>query len=117
FVNLDGSNVPVVIFNASVPATNLSTTNLSGGTNLAAASPRTNLTNSAIAKASAARPPNAVTTALPGGAAGRKPAALPPEIQARVDRVYESEIFAPIAHPMPMALLGIAGKAAFLRAP
>jgi hypothetical protein len=53
-----------------------------------------------------------------GGPGGRKPAApLPPEIQARVDRVYESEIFAPVMHPMPMALLGIAGKAAFLRAP
>ena len=42
---------------------------------------------------------------------------LPPEIQARVDRVTESEILAPVVHPMPMALLGIAGKVAFLRSP
>jgi len=56
--------------------------------------------------------------AMMNGPGGRKPAApLPPAIQARVDRVYESEIFAPINHPMPMALLGVAGKAAFLRAP
>jgi hypothetical protein len=42
---------------------------------------------------------------------------LPPEIQARVDRIVESEMLAPVMHPMPMALLGIAGQSAFLRAP
>ncbi|HEY5234384.1 MAG TPA: hypothetical protein VIK35_12700 [Verrucomicrobiae bacterium] len=40
---------------------------------------------------------------------------LPPEIQARVDQIVNSEIFAPIMHPMPMGLLGIAGETAFLR--
>jgi hypothetical protein len=43
--------------------------------------------------------------------------ALPPEVQARIDRVIESEILAPVMRPMPMALLGIAGKDVFLRAP
>jgi hypothetical protein len=52
-----------------------------------------------------------------GGPGGSKAAKLPPEIQARVDRVVESEILAPVNHPMPMALLGIAGKSAFLRSP
>ena len=41
---------------------------------------------------------------------------LPPEIQARVDKIVSSEIFAPVMHPMPMGLLGIAGGTAFLRA-
>ena len=52
---------------------------------------------------------------MPGGMPGMKAASLPPEVQARVDRVTESEIFGPVMHPMPMALLGIAGKLAFLR--
>lgn len=40
---------------------------------------------------------------------------LPPEIQQRVDKIVDSEIFAPVMHPMPAALLGIAGDTAFLR--
>jgi hypothetical protein len=40
---------------------------------------------------------------------------LPPEIQARVDKIVDSEMFAPVMHPMPMGLLGIAGDTAFLR--
>jgi hypothetical protein len=42
---------------------------------------------------------------------------LPPEIQARLDKVIDSEILAPVIRPMPMALLGIAGKDVFFRAP
>ena len=42
---------------------------------------------------------------------------LPPEVQARVDRILQSEILGPVMHPMPMALLGIAGEDAFLRSP
>ena len=44
-------------------------------------------------------------------------APVPPEIQARVDRITDSEILAPIMHPLPMALLGIAGNSVFMRAP
>lgn len=53
---------------------------------------------------------------MPGmpGMPGNQPA-LPPEIQARVDKIVNSEIFAPIMHPLPMGLLGIAGDTAFLR--
>lgn len=40
---------------------------------------------------------------------------LPPDIQARVDQIVNGEIFAPVMHPMPMGLLGIAGETAFLR--
>src|SRR5262249_51703122 len=46
-----------------------------------------------------------------------KPRELSPEIQARVDRITDSEILGPVMRPMPMALLGIAGNVAFLRAP
>src|SRR5581483_3393023 len=42
---------------------------------------------------------------------------LPPPVQARIDRVIDSEILAPVMRPMPMALLGIAGKDVFFRAP
>lgn len=52
-----------------------------------------------------------------GGPGGKKPPTLAPDIQARVNRVTESEIFGPVIHPMPMALLGIAGNVAFLRSP
>jgi hypothetical protein len=48
------------------------------------------------------------------GMAGNAPK-LPPEIQACVDKIVNSEIFAPVMHPLPMALLGIAGNTAFLR--
>jgi hypothetical protein len=48
----------------------------------------------------------------------QKPATnLPPAISARIDRITQSEILGPIIRPLPMALLGIAGQDAFLRAP
>lgn len=48
---------------------------------------------------------------------GKKAPDLPLPIQARVDRVVDSELFGPVFHPMPAALMGIAGNVAFLRAP
>jgi hypothetical protein len=55
---------------------------------------------------------------MPGGPGGgpMKKIELPPEVQARVDRIINSEIFGPVIHPMPMALLGIADQEAFIRA-
>lgn len=44
-------------------------------------------------------------------------AMLPPEIQARVDRVIQSEILGMIMRPPPMALLGIVGNDVLLRGP
>jgi hypothetical protein len=41
---------------------------------------------------------------------------LPSAVQARVDRIVQSELLAPLVRPMPMALLGIAGDSVFLRA-
>ena len=42
-------------------------------------------------------------------------AELPPVIQARIDKIVDSEILGPVNRPMPMGLLGIAGEYAFLR--
>jgi hypothetical protein len=48
---------------------------------------------------------------------GRPQAApqLSPEIQAHVAYIQASEIFGPVPRPLPMALLGIAGRDAILR--
>ena len=128
--NNSGTNLTIaalptnaVAANTNVVATlgtNIAAVKLPGGTNtIAGASAKTNLTNAAIARAAGARLPPGMMPPMMGGPGGRGAAAakLPPEIQARVDRVTESEILAPVMHPMPMALLGIAGKVAFLRAP
>ncbi len=53
----------------------------------------------------------------PGGPPGMGQPVLPPAAQARVDRIVQSEIFGPVPKPPPMALLGIAGRDAFLRGP
>jgi len=47
---------------------------------------------------------------------GIKAPDLPPAVEARVDRIAQSEILAPFIRPLPMALLGIADDRAFLRA-
>ena len=51
------------------------------------------------------------------GPGGTKKIDLPPAIQARVDKITQSEILAAVVRPQPMALLGIAGNSAFLRSP
>ena len=51
----------------------------------------------------------------PFGPPGRRGPDLPPAVQARVSKITDSEILGPVMHPLPMALLGIAGNMAFLR--
>ena len=51
----------------------------------------------------------------PGGPRGGAP--LPAAAKARVDKITESELLAPVIRPLPMGLIGIAGEYAFLRAP
>ena len=55
---------------------------------------------------------------MPGmpGMGGKKLPELSPATKARVDRIYESELFGQIMRPMPAALMGIAGNMAMLRA-
>ena len=48
---------------------------------------------------------------------GRTPPSLNPAVQSRVDRIVASELLGRVQRPLPMALLGIAGSDAFLRAP
>jgi hypothetical protein len=45
-----------------------------------------------------------------------KASELPRPIQARVDRITDSEVLGPVMRPVPIALMGIAGNVAFLRA-
>jgi hypothetical protein len=114
------SNAPPVVSLASgvtnALGTNLTAAKLSGTNILPDHSTKTNSTNSAVAKSSGAKSPSTMPPMM-GGPGGKPAAKLSPEIQARVDRVVESEILAPVMHPMPMALLGIAGNVAFLRSP
>ncbi len=93
-----------------------------GGTNLV----QTQLTNVSSAPASMPPPmgmPMGMGMSMggppfmrgPGG--GRPPRPLSALIQARIDRITQSELLAPIIRPPPMALLGIAGRDAFIRTP
>jgi hypothetical protein len=69
------------------------------------------------------KPTNSAPPSMPGRGTpprmGRpSPAAdLPAPVKARVDRIVESEILGQVMRRMPMALLGIAGREVFLRAP
>ena len=49
----------------------------------------------------------------PGGPGGLLE--LPPAVKARISKITDSEILGPVMHPLPQALLGIAGNVAFLR--
>lgn len=97
------NSVPKATNVASATNTFPKTTNVISGTNAV----RTTNTVYRIASAVSMRP----------SAGAMKAADLPPAVQARVDRITQSEILGPIVRPLPMALLGIAGKDVFLRAP
>ena len=55
--------------------------------------------------------------AMRGGGASKPARPLSPIVQARIDRITQSEMLAPVQRPPPMALLGIAGRDAFIRTP
>lgn len=57
------------------------------------------------------------TAATPPASAPDRPANVPGPVQARIDRITQSEILGPVQRPLPMALLGIGGSNALLRAP
>ena len=46
---------------------------------------------------------------------GKSNVELPPAMKSRISKITDSEILGPVMHPLPMALLGIAGEFAFLR--
>lgn len=62
------------------------------------------------------RPEGNATNSVPRPETRSQGPAPAPAIQARIDRITQSEILAPVIRPLPMALLGIAGRDAFLRA-
>jgi hypothetical protein len=62
-------------------------------------------------------PPGLTGAMMMRGGPGGMPANLPPEIAAMVEKIKTSQILGPDVKPPPMALLGIAGKDVFLRAP
>ena len=51
-----------------------------------------------------------------GGGGGGPLPDLPPVVTYRINQIVTSELLGPVFHPEPMALLGIAGEDAFLRA-
>ena len=107
--------VAVISTNLSPRTNHTATNNLlvaAGSNSVAVAKSKKKGTNS-IAPPSMAMVAMNNSSAMRGGPAS----ALPPEIKARVDRIYESELFGQVMHPVPMGLLGIAGNSAFLRAP
>lgn len=76
----------------------------------------TNATNalSAAMRTAPARPDMAMRS-MPGMPGGKPVVELSPANRARVDRIYESELFGQVMRPMPAALMGIAGNMAMLR--
>lgn len=78
-------------------------------------SAKTNATAPIVAKHSSGSRPNVPMPGRPGMRGGKPLPELPFDIQARVDRIYESELFGQVMHPVPAGLMGIAGNMAFLR--
>ena len=57
------------------------------------------------------------TNSVPRQASNQQEATVPLAVQGRVERITQSEILGPVIRPLPMALLGIAGRDAIVRAP
>lgn len=114
-LTLTASNMPPGVV---AMGTNISLAVVAGKTNVAGtnAAVKTKSTNSPSPGPTMMASMNMNPAMMRGGGAGGK-SDLPPEIKARVDRIYESELFGQIIRPQPMALQGIAGNSAFLRAP
>jgi hypothetical protein len=73
----------------------------------------TNVASTTVTNATAQKPTNSPPRNSRSAAAPRSD--LPPAVQARVDRIVQSEVLGAVVRPLPMALLGIAGKDAFIR--
>lgn len=116
------TNVPAVMAGVSDTAVRSSITNAltNSSVAIAGAAGKTN-SNASQAAVKAGHhpglPPELAAMGMGMGPAGPKLPDLPPEIRARIDKIIDSEILAPVIHTQPMALLGIAGEVAFLRAP
>lgn len=122
---LAGTNPPIgVATNASVGTNIISGTNSNTAlTNLATST--TNSPGKPATNAMGGTPPPGMPRGMRGGMMPGMPGMpgmgpripLPPLEQARVDKIVQSELLAPVIRPQPMALLGIAGLDAFIRTP
>jgi hypothetical protein len=121
-LKLEGTNKTKVETNATAVAagtnaassTNASSTNIVvGSTNVVSAS-----TNAAAAKTNLpAAAQSRIATGPRGRPGGPAQMNLPPDVQAMVDKIRQSQLLGPDIKPPPMALLGIAGPDVFLRGP
>jgi hypothetical protein len=105
---------------AKRPSTNITETNVLASADVTKKDKSTNAPGAGPAKGSAGPGSEMAMMMGPpgfGGPGGKKGAPLQPRIQAEVDKITDSEILGPVIRPMPMALLGLAGNSAFLRAP
>ena len=113
-----GTNAPAVTEAAKTATNAIAGTNAVAGTNLVAGTNGLSGTN--VAKGTnavgAAKPGKQAKNRIQRGGPG-KTVELPPVIQARIDKIEESDILGRVPPPLPMGLLGIAGEYAFLRSP
>jgi hypothetical protein len=104
----------------STQATN-STNNVAGQTTNSAVRGATNILSLEATNASSRRTSSSSSrrssSSAPGAATASKDPNISPAVQARIEKIVQSEILGAIVRPLPMALLGIAGRDAFIRAP
>lgn len=128
-----GTNVPAVATNGTNVAVTGPVavgTNLANGAIAGTNAPAGVTTNApGVVAVAGGRPPRSGPPGMPmgamppgmmmGGPPGRGQANLnlSPEAKARMDKIVQSEILGPVIRPQPMALIGIAGKDVFFRAP
>jgi hypothetical protein len=123
-IRLESTNKAKVETNSSTKGANsLASTNSSTSTNSAGKSTNaiSSSTNSVAAKTNF---PNAamqmrMASGPRRGPSGGAPqmANLPPDVQATIDKIRQSQLLGPDIKPPPMALMGIAGPDVFLRGP
>jgi hypothetical protein len=139
---LDDLKIPASAFanvsGPSAPSTNATATKATnspssqGTTNLATNAVAVQATNSAVrsatntvsleatnasARRTASSSSRRSASGPPGSPGGSKDPNLSPAAQARIEKIVQSEILGAIVRPLPMALLGVAGRDAFIRAP
>jgi hypothetical protein len=116
-IHLDATNKTKLETNAVTSATNsmATKTNAVAGPTNSPTSGATNISRNVAANGPANR------ARIPGmrgmGPGGPPHVNLPPDVQATVDKIRQSQLLGPDIKPPPMALLGIAGKDVFLRGP
>ncbi|HXC99775.1 MAG TPA: hypothetical protein VN048_10565, partial [Verrucomicrobiae bacterium] len=120
------TNAPPTALAAGTKPTNIPPTLLSAGpgTNLPPRSGTNAVASQSPGSKTASGVPGPMAMGMPSGfnpnqrmMSPPQPVSLPAAIQARVDRIVESEILGPFIRPQPAALMGIAGDFAFVRAP